>query len=361
MSPAQPQLADFVRTNKQAIIDAWASEVTARFSIKVEQAQLVNDLPQLLDEIVATLRTPPERWSPPESARKHGRQRMKLGIDVGALTEEITLVGEIIVVLGHRAGRALTGPEMRRLMRIIGRCASESVREYANLRDQQLADQAAEQFSFVAHELRTPLNTARLTSARLTATNDVRRLERALSQIAQLVDNFLVEAKLTAQGTPQLRRVAAREIVEAALPDAEASATARRISIATEIDAFDLDLDPKLIVSALTNLLTNAVKFSCDGGRVTVRARTVDDRALFEVDDECGGMSDDLPGRLFQPFVQGDADRSGFGLGLSIVKQAVHAHRGSIRVVNKPPHGCCFVVELPRNQQATRPGAGEPA
>jgi signal transduction histidine kinase len=70
---------------------------------------------------------------------------------------------------------------------------------------------------------------------------------------------------------------------------------------------------------------------------------------LFEVFDGCGGLPEDLPQKLFQPFVQVGEDRSGFGLGLVIVKQAVEAHGGAVRVVNDPPQGCCFVVELPRS------------
>jgi signal transduction histidine kinase len=73
---------------------------------------------------------------------------------------------------------------------------------------------------------------------------------------------------------------------------------------------------------------------------------------LFTVEDECGGIPEDLPKRLFQPFVQAGSDKSGFGLGLLIVKQATEAHRGSVRVTNRLDRsGCIFVLDLPLHYQ----------
>jgi len=100
-------------------------------------------------------------------------------------------------------------------------------------------------------------------------------------------------------------------------------------------------------LSAITNLVRNAIKFSVEGGRVDFRARALEDRVLFEVEDSCRGMPEELPPKLFQPFVQQNADRSGFGLGLLIVKRAIEAHHGSVRVVNRPNEGCTFVLDVP--------------
>lgn len=96
--------------------------------------------------------------------------------------------------------------------------------------------------------------------------------------------------------------------------------------------------------------MRNAVKFTRDGGRIVVRAKRLDERAVFDVEDECGGMPEDLPQRLFQPFMQAGSDRSGHGLGLMIVKQAVEAHGGAVRVANHSGEGCCFSIEMPCRQ-----------
>lgn len=78
---------------------------------------------------------------------------------------------------------------------------------------------------------------------------------------------------------------------------------------------------------------------------------------MLEVEDRCGGLPEDLPERLFQPFVQAGDDKSGFGLGLMIVKQAAEAHNGSVRVVNTPGVACCFIIDLPRDAGGKSPVA----
>ena len=80
---------------------------------------------------------------------------------------------------------------------------------------------------------------------------------------------------------------------------------------------------------------------------MTIRSRLGGARMLFEIDDECGGLPEDLPAKMFQPFVQAGSDRTGFGLGLVIVKHAIDAHAGAVRVIDRSPHGCRFVLELP--------------
>jgi signal transduction histidine kinase len=249
----------------------------------------------------------------------------------------------------------VTTAESATLVRFIGRGTAESVRAYARLRDQQLAEEASRHFSFVADELRTPLQTARLAVHLMSADQSnqpdhLQRLRRAHEQLSDLVDNSLVEARL--QGKPRIRleRWRTAELLQEAVANARMLAWRKSIELLSESDDTELFVDRNLMVSALTNLIANGVKFTKDGGVVRVRSRLVDDRVLFEIEDACGGMPDDLPARLFQPFVLAGADRSGFGLGLLIVKQAVEAHGGGVRVVNSPPNGCCFVVELPRSQ-----------
>ena len=104
--------------------------------------------------------------------------------------------------------------------------------------------------------------------------------------------------------------------------------------------------DARLLHSTLSNLIHNAVKYTREGGRVTVRGRSVDDRVVIEVEDECGGLPEGKIEELFNPFVQAGADRTGFGLGLAIAKQAAEAHAGAIRVHSLPGKGCVFTLDL---------------
>ncbi len=108
-----------------------------------------------------------------------------------------------------------------------------------------------------------------------------------------------------------------------------------------------LALDRKVTLSALNNLLRNAVKFTPPGGRISMRLRRGESQVSIEVQDSCGGIAAESLETLFAPFKQGGSDRSGFGLGLSIARQAAAAHGGSLDVTNLPGEGCIFTLTLP--------------
>ena len=346
------KLSELIAQRKDQIIGRWSQKVIERLGMEAtKKPQLINDLPEFLDELVEHLDRPPETWSLSEGAASHGRHRMSMGIDVGGLAEEFGMVAETVLELAAELHVVASLDEAAVLARLIGRGTAQSVRAYAQLRDRQLAEEASRHFSFVAHELRTPLHTARL-AAQLIADGQgergdlLDRLARAHDQLVDLVDNSLVEARLLGEPKLELSRHRTSELVREALRNASMLAVRRNIRLAMEGTDIEVMIDRKLLVSALTNLVVNGVKFSHEGGAVTVRSKTAEDRVLLEVEDCCGGLPDGLPARMFQPFVQASADRSGFGLGLMIVKQAVEAHQGAVRVVNRPPDGCRFVVEL---------------
>lgn len=346
------QLAQFIENNAERIIEAWERLVVQRLALDLDRSQLLDDLPSFVDDLVLALRDPAGHWPRLESARSHGEHRMRFGIDIGALIEEIAVVGEAVIAVAREDDRSPTGDEILCLNRVIGRGAASSATAYSAMRDRELTHQAGEHFSFIAHELRTPLQTARLAAAMLSASPSPRpdllaRLDRSLTHLSDLVDNALVQVRLAAAPTMRRERLRVTDLVEAAWDGIADHAELRGITVKRHVTEFELDADRRLLVSALANLLKNAVKFSREGGRVVLRVIRGEGRALFEVEDECGGMPEDVPPRLFHPYVQAHADRSGFGLGLMIVKQAAEAHGGSVRVNNRPGEGCTFVLDVP--------------
>lgn len=349
-------LATFVRENREAILSRWEAMAVERLGLENEQRpQLVNDLPDFLGEIAGCLEQAPADWPPAESARAHGEQRVGLGVDIGGLAEEFALVAEAILLTAERQGVRIPLRDTALLSRIVGRGAAASVREYARLRDRELAAAADEHVSFVAHELRTPLQTARLALLYLSLqrTDDSGSIERircAHDELAELIDNSLVKARLTRDLVLRPTRFEVRDLVQEALRQVELAAGRREMRLDAHVEDVTIDGDRRLLRSALTNLLTNAVKFSEKGATVEVRVSAREERILIEVADACGGMPEDLPPRLFQPFVQGREDTGGSGLGLLIVKQAIEAHGGAVRICNRPGSGCTFVIELARRR-----------
>jgi signal transduction histidine kinase len=116
-----------------------------------------------------------------------------------------------------------------------------------------------------------------------------------------------------------------------------------------------LYLDTKLIRQAATNLLTNAVKYSPEGGTVSIDL-VCDDRQLrIRIKDEGIGITEADQKRLFETFHRGQnvGTISGTGLGLAIVKRAVEAHKGTITVESAVGMGTTFTIRIPLQTAVT--------
>lgn len=138
-----------------------------------------------------------------------------------------------------------------------------------------------------------------------------------------------------------------RDLLEEAKRSSAVEAEEKDLDI--RIDAVDesIELDRKLMRSALDNLARNAVKHTHDRGTVHLRAKTNAKHVTIEIEDECGGLPPGDVEMAFSPFIQMKPGKDGFGLGLAIAKQAVAAHDGSIRVQNLPGKGCIFALDIP--------------
>jgi signal transduction histidine kinase/ActR/RegA family two-component response regulator len=251
--------------------------------------------------------------------------------------------------------------------------AARSSAEQANrLKDQFLA--------IVSHELRTPLNAILGWSDILRKGQlDPARRSRAINAIydssqrqARLVDELLDVSRIIS-GRLRLERsiVDWSEVMRAALDVARPAAEEKRIRFDVAIDptpgAFIGDA-PRL-QQIVWNLLINAVKFTPDGGRVQLRLGRVGDTIELTVRDTGEGISPEFLPAVFEPFRQADGSitrrHGGLGLGLSIVKQLVEAHGGTISAESEG-RGCgsTFAVHFPVSAvdaDAFRPGSAFPA
>jgi signal transduction histidine kinase len=353
------KLATFIRQHKEKVLQQWSLRVQEELGLNADdQPQLIDHLPEIIDELCTHLEQPTGNWRPLlHSSRLHGQHRQRAGIDIGGLVREFGIVADVIQSLASMEGIAPSWPEQQLLSRLIVHAAADSAEAYARIRDREMAEQAANHFAFIAHEIRNPLQTASMTwqilSRTLSADDPaVQRLHRSLRQLRDIVDNALVDARLMGTVHPRVSRLDAAALVREAIADMELDAEKKSVSIHVEIEAsLDFDGDERLLHSIMTNLLGNALKFTRERSNITVRACTAEGgRIRVEVEDECGGLQTDEPGQLFTPFVQINGDRRGFGLGLGIVKQAAEAHQGCVRISNLPGKGCIFIVELPRFQ-----------
>ena len=175
-------------------------------------------------------------------------------------------------------------------------------------------------------------------------TGDV--LDRGLNRLDALINQLVLTAHLQAGAKPELKRTVLQELLRE-VRDTTVLERDIDICVAVDCDMLEVDVDERLIFSALSNLTQNAVKFTKSGGHVTVRARAEETHILIEVEDECGGLPPGETEELFEPYVQRGHDRRGLGLGLSITREAIRLHGGELLVRNLPGKGCVFAVRLP--------------
>ena len=215
----------------------------------------------------------------------------------------------------------------------------------------------------VAHELRSPLAAALSgvyvivseSAVDPEAGQTLGGVQRQLQQAIRLVED-LFDVCAGSLGKLSLRKeeVALSEVVGRAVETARPALAARRhrLTVSLPPGPVFLEADPLRLGQVLTNLLTNAAKFTDPGGHVRLSAEAEAGQALLRVRDNGRGIASDLLPRLFDPFwqVPGTNARGtrGLGLGLALVKSLVELHEGSVAAHSAGPGlGAEFTVRLP--------------
>jgi two-component system, OmpR family, sensor histidine kinase SenX3 len=213
----------------------------------------------------------------------------------------------------------------------------------------------------VSHELKTPVGAVGLLAeAVLDAADDpieVRRFGAKIvseaNRLGNLVTELIALSRLTgAEGLPELSLVAIDEVVSEALARTRLSAEAARIEIVVDRPiGLDVEGDPTLLVTALCNLIENAIAYSPAETPVSVSRRQVRGSVEIAVTDRGIGIAPEHQQRVFERFFRVDPARSratgGTGLGLAIVKHVLANHGGEVRLWSRLGTGSTFTMRLP--------------
>ncbi len=244
-----------------------------------------------------------------------------------------------------------------------------AVRQVRRIDDQnvelQAADLAKDEFiSTVSHELRTPLTSIYgyvelLLEEDADALTERQRayletVHRGSVRLDRLINDLLFTAQVRAGHVDvQKTRTDMVEIARQAVESAQAHARHKvlQLSLTAPPHVIVIDADAVRIGQAIDNLISNAIKFTPDGGRVRVTLTQKAGRVSLTVADTGMGMTAPDIGRLFERFFRTDSAQTqhiqGSGLGLPIVKAIVEAHGGTITVTSEPNVGTAFVMSLP--------------
>ena len=244
-----------------------------------------------------------------------------------------------------------------------------AVREQAAREEAEAANQAKDDFlAVLSHELRTPLN-AMLGWVRLLKTNPdseeifdkaVEAIERSAVTQTKFVEDLLdinrivngtIRLTMRSFSLNQLTKLA----VEAIRPTAEANSLTLGLQSAAE--EFVIVGDSERVQQIVNNLLSNALKFTPEGGSITVQLERDGDNALIRVTDSGQGINKEFLPRVFERYKQANNSttnrKGGLGLGLAIVKHLVELHGGTISVQSEGEgKGSSFTVQFPIAQSA---------
>lgn len=213
----------------------------------------------------------------------------------------------------------------------------------------------------VSHELKTPVGAiALLAETASDAAEDpvaVRRftdnMHREATRLSALVQEIIELSRLQAPDQEvEYVPVSVAQVIEEATDRVRIAAQDRDMTVTGGgPEGLYVLGDHALLVTALRNLLDNALRYSCEGTRVSIGVRTVSDVVEIAVVDQGIGLTPEQQERVFERFYRVDRARSratgGTGLGLSIVKHVAANHGGEVRLWSLPGRGCTFTLRLP--------------
>jgi len=212
----------------------------------------------------------------------------------------------------------------------------------------------------VSHEFKTPLTSIRgyaetlLSGAKddpKIAPDFLKTIERNAKYLEALVSDLLTLARLEAELPASLDQFLLRPVIEELVESRNSAIHSRGIHLTVECPAIEVRADRSRLVTALSNLIDNAIYYNSPGGGIRIDAHPEDHSISLSVSDTGSGIpSEELP-RIFERFYRVDKARSrdsgGTGLGLSIVKHAIESQGGTISVTSRVGTGSTFTIRLP--------------
>ena len=255
--------------------------------------------------------------------------------------------------IGEWEARVQISPIDEELSLLIARDLSE---------ERRLNDVRRDFVANVSHELKTPVGALSLLAEAIQAAESdqdqinkfANRMQTEVKRLTELISDLVALSQV--QGDQPMRNFApvnVESIIIESVDTTKLLAQERKISIniADEIKVGRILGDDRQLVVALTNLITNAIKYSPENTSVGVGARRIDDWIEISVTDQGSGISEADQIRIFERFYRVDPARSretgGTGLGLSIVKHICANHGGDCIVWSRPGEGSTFTLRLP--------------
>lgn len=359
------QLAEVFRGCQEEIIGEWRlqagellrernlDKLTITDHLPDVIAEITRDLAKRRDGILSVEHT---RGSPPV----HGVQRFHDGLDVGEVVAEYNLLRIAFTTVADRHGLYVVGEAARIINRRIDEAVRLAVMAFAAQQALIRKEQEDEHLAFVAHDLRTPLNAVSLLveelrhgldEKALADTGDLfeilkRNLQRVEDLIKRVLDTKVQPSATGSSFCPERRTFELWPLVQRLIFDLRSVSSKSSIEVSNEIPrTLTMFADAGLISQVFQNLLGNAFKYAARG-RVSVMARAELGAVTCVVRDNGAGIPLEMLSKVFDKLAT-DPDKEGTGLGLTIVKQIVEAHGGTVSAESTHGAGATLTFTIP--------------
>lgn len=265
------------------------------------------------------------------------------------LSTNIVALGANKEIPGH-----LDGADELAMLDNVVHAVSQALQEAERSKQEVLA--------MVTHDLRSPLTSLQLTLNLLhsgtmdnsseKAKNMISRADSSVGKLIQLINDLLDIDKIeSGRFSLNIQEIEDASMISQAVEFIQHSADARKMTIDINAANVDVYCDEERIIRVLTNLLANAIKFSPDESKIIVSTSCIGKEILFEVKDHGRGMPAEEQSKIFERYHQvnsaDEAEKKGSGLGLTICKALIEAHKGTIGATSKEGEGSTFWFRIP--------------
>lgn len=357
-------LYQFLESHRAEIL-ALSEEKTLKLAGNLPSSdELKRGLPVFYEHLIRYLKdasAAPAEEKIVVGAAEHGKELMRLNYTLSHVVHAYGAMCQAITELAQRRKSDISMQEFNDLNLCLDIAIAAAVSEFQFHSVQASEDREVQHLGFLVHELRNALSSATIAHEMIkqgivgTSGSTSRVLGENLNRMRELIDRSLSEVRMRADPEVYIEKFQLSGLVDQILLTAQSEARNKNQVLKNEIKTdIELETDRQLLLSVIANLTQNGLKYSKNGGHISVRAGASVDNVVIEVQDACGGLAPDTLKNLFKPFTSAGFDQSGLGLGLTIVQRAVSLLEGKISVRNNPGSGCAFLIDIPKKLVPTK-------
>ena len=359
-------LCEFLVANRDKILASTRKKTDDVSDNKTTTDKSERGLPQFYDRLIHEMERESKglpkvskKEEGPDTTALHGEELHRLGYTVSQVVQGYGVLCQAITELATVTKAPISANEFKTLNLTLDSAIAEAITGFSK----KIGDaDCSKRLGILAHELRNTLTAAIIAHSMIKkgivahsgSTNAL--LERNLNRMRDILDRSFSEVRMQHEEAAEREPVLLINIVDEVEATAGEDARSRGLTIKVEVDRqLQAIGDSHYLISALSNLVQNAIKYSKENGTIWVRSRDADKNVILEVEDQCGGLAKGKAEELFQPFTQKNKDRTGLGLGLTISRQAVALNDGTLTVRDVPGEGCIFSMTLPKMGKSKSP------